>query len=224
LIAISLNEGDRLRWVRRARAEDSIIIGSRLGMAIHFRADNDQLRPLGRATRGVKSMTLKSKDELIGMDILPSSVVANLAAADEGELEEEETTIATDEMEEDTDTTSTEAGPWVLTITTGGYGKRVPVGQFRLQNRAGKGTIATKFKSHSKNDRLAGLHVVNEEDELMLVTSRGIIIRQVVKAISPQSRSATGVRVQRLDKDDAIAAVALVPPSAEEGDEIEAEE
>lgn len=224
LIAISLNDGDCLRWVRRARAEDSIIIGSRLGMAIHFRSDNDQLRPLGRATRGVKAMSLKSKDELIGMDILPSAVVANLASVDENEIEEEETTIAGDEMEEELDTTSTEAGPWVLTITTGGYGKRVPVGQFRLQNRAGKGTIATKFKSHSKNDRLAGLHVVNEEDELMLVTSRGIIIRQAVKAISPQSRSATGVRVQRLDKDDAIAAVALVPPSAEEGDEMEAED
>jgi DNA gyrase subunit A len=224
LIAISLNEGDCLRWVRRARAEDSIIIGSRLGMAIHFRSDNDQLRPLGRATRGVKSMSLRKGDELIGMDILPSSVVDNIVVADEGELDEDETTIATEESEEEVETTSTEAGPWVLTITTGGYGKRVPVGQFRLQNRAGKGTIATKFKSHSKNDRLAGLHVVNEEDELMLVTSRGIIIRQVVKAISPQSRSATGVRVQRLDKDDAIAAVALVPPSAEDGDDMDGDD
>ena len=91
-------------------------------------------------------------------------MVANIVAADEGELEEDETTIVADEMEEDVETTITEAGPWVLTITTGGYGKRVPVGQFRLQNRAGKGTIATKFKSHSKNDRLAGLHVVHEED------------------------------------------------------------
>ncbi|HIK31577.1 MAG TPA: DNA topoisomerase (ATP-hydrolyzing) subunit A [Oscillatoriales cyanobacterium M59_W2019_021] len=222
LIAISLNEGDSLRWVRRAKAEDSIIIGSRSGMAIHFRADNDQLRPLGRATRGVKAMSLKPKDELVGMDILPSSEIAHLSAVDDSELEEEETTIATDDADEEIETT-TEAGPWVLTVTTGGYGKRVPVGQFRLQNRAGKGTIATKFKSHSKNDRLVGLHVVREEDELMLVTMRGIIIRQLVKAISPQSRSATGVRVQRLDKDDAIAAVALVPPSAEDGDLLEEE-
>ncbi len=111
LIAISLNDGDRLRWVRRARAEDSIIIGSRSGMAIHFRSDNDQLRPLGRATRGVKSMSLRKGDELIGMDILPSSVVANIVAADEGELEEDETTIVADEMEEDVETTITEAGP-----------------------------------------------------------------------------------------------------------------
>jgi DNA gyrase subunit A len=63
--------------------------------------------------------------------------------------------------------------------------------------------------------------VVNEGDELMIITSRGIIIRQAINAISPQSRMATGVRVQRLDDDDAIAAVALVPLSGEE-EEVEA--
>ena len=57
----------------------------------------------------------------------------------------------------------------------------------------------------------------------MLVTNRGIIIRQAVDAISTQSRTATGVRVQRLDADDAIAAVALVPPLAEGEEEGEAE-
>ena len=88
LIAISLEEGDQLRWVRRARVEDSIIIGSRQGMAIHFRCTHDQLRPLGRATRGVKSMKLKNKDELIGMDILPAAILDTLATVIEGESEE----------------------------------------------------------------------------------------------------------------------------------------
>ncbi|MBD1863374.1 MULTISPECIES: DNA topoisomerase (ATP-hydrolyzing) subunit A [Trichocoleus] len=211
LIAISLEEGDQLRWVRRARVEDSIIIGSSQGMAIHFRADNDQLRPLGRATRGVKSMNLRSGDQLISMDILPASVVANIASGpdveEEEELEAEEAVLAETQ------------GPWVLVVTSSGYGKRVPVSQFRLQNRAGKGTIATKFKSRRAGDKLVALRVVNEEDELMIITSRGIIIRQAIKAISSQSRAATGVRVQRLDEDDAIAAVALVPPSAEGTDE-----
>jgi DNA gyrase subunit A len=225
LIAISLNEGDQLRWVRRAKAEDSAIIGSRLGMAIHFKTDNEQLRPLGRATRGVKAMNLRKGDELIGMDILPSAIVAMFADAEDADAEEDEILTAADADETDEETTeeageetTTAAGTglWVLVITTGGYGKRVPVSQFRLQKRAGKGTIATKFKSHSKNDRVAALRVVSDGDELMMVTNRGIIIRQAVKAISPQSRSATGVRVQRLDKDDAIAAVALVPPLAEE--------
>ena len=214
LIAISLSEGDELRWVRLARAEDSIIIGSRSGMAIHFKADHEQLRPLGRATRGVKSMNLRDDDTLISMDVLPSSVVETLGDTDESEVDE---AAEIDDNGNDSDeATSNGEGPWVLIVTTGGYGKRVPVSQFRLQRRAGKGTIATKFKSHLKEDSVVGLIVVNEDDELMMVTMRGIIIRQAASAITPQSRSATGIRVQRLDKDDAIAAVAIVPPAAED--------
>jgi DNA gyrase subunit A len=208
LIAISLEDGDSLRWVRRAKETDSAIIGTRNGMTIHFRTDRDQLRPLGRATRGVKSMSLKKGDELISMDILPSQVIAQIDAASE-------------DVPEDIDETTTEdvavpagAGPWILVVTTGGLGKRVPVTQFRLQNRAGMGVLAIKFRK--KGDRLAALRVVNADEEMMIVTNRGIIIRQAIDAISSQSRMATGVRVQKLDEDDAIMAVALVPPTTGE--------
>jgi DNA gyrase subunit A len=212
LIAISLEDGDQLRWVRRARPEDSIIIGSRKGMAIHFKADHDQLRPLGRPTRGVRAMSLREGDELISMDILPSQVVESIVAAADLDSESEA---------DDLDAASPRnQGPWVLVVTTGGLGKRVPVSRFRLQNRAGMGLVAIKFRKG--DDQLAALRVVSENDEMMIVTNRGIVIRQVVNAIPIQSRMATGVRVQRLDGDDAIAAVALVPPAAE-GDEEEDE-
>ncbi|KAB8334227.1 DNA topoisomerase (ATP-hydrolyzing) subunit A [Scytonema tolypothrichoides VB-61278] len=220
LIAISLEEGDQLRWVRRARVEDSVIIGSRQGIAIHFRCDHEQLRPLSRATRGVKSMKLKKGDELVGMDILPAAILATLDTETEAEIEELETEEI--ENEESTEVPANgSTGPWVLVITMGGYGKRVPVAQFRLQNRAGQGLTATKFKNRKIKDQLATLHIVNSDDETMMVTSRGIIIRQAVNAISVQSRSATGVRVQRLDEDDVITGVAIVPPDS--GDAAEAE-
>ena len=208
LIAISLADEDQLRWVRLAKESDSIIIGSRKGMAIHFRASHEQLRPLGRATRGVKAMKLKPEDELISMDILPAQVIA--------EMKEESS-----EEEESTQEFTQPETLWILAITKGGYGKRVPITQFRLQNRAGKGLSAMKFR---KQDCLAALKVVHEGEELMLVTNRGIIIRQESDAIPRQSRQATGVRVQRLDHDDAIAAVALVPPAAEEEDDDEENE
>jgi DNA gyrase subunit A len=234
LIAISLEEGDQLRWVRRARVEDSIIIGSRQGMAIHFRCTHDQLRPLGRATRGVKSMKLKNKDELIGMDILPAAVLDTLATVIEGESEESEETAEIEEILETAENPEIEnseetvevsnansTGPWVLVITMGGYGKRVPVSQFRLQNRAGQGLMATKFKNRKTKDQLATLRIVNSDEEIMMATNRGIIIRQAVNAISIQSRSATGVRVQRLDEDDAITGVAIVPPDTGDNGELE---
>jgi DNA gyrase subunit A len=158
-------------------------------------------------------MKLRDGDELVGMDILTGSILASLPTveADPAEAEIEESEIADSETEE-TLINGTQ-GPWVLTVTTGGYGKRVPVSQFKLYNRATKGKIATKFKNRKFKDQLAALMIVNEGDELMMITSRGIIIRQSVDAISPQSRNATGVRVQRLDEDDAIVAVALVPPN-----------
>ncbi|NJO43494.1 MAG: DNA gyrase subunit A [Cyanobacteria bacterium CRU_2_1] len=206
LIAISLEESDQLRWVRLARAEDSVIIGSRQGMSIHFRTDHEQLRPLSRPTRGVRSMSLREGDELISMDILPSQIVAIVAESSDAEVDSESS-----ESEELELVDCRSQGPWALVITMGGLGKRVPVSQFRLQNRAGMGLRAIKFRK--ANDRLAALQIVNDNDEIIMVTSRGIIIRQTVNAISCQSRAATGVKVQRLDGEDAIVAVALVPPS-----------
>lgn len=234
LIAISLQEGDELRWVRRATEEDSVIIGSSQAKAIHFRTDAVQLRASGRTSRGVRSMKLEDGNELIGMDILPRNIVASLEnGAADSDTEEEENIAENLETEaEDIDLEKSEAeelpvanstGPWVLIVTNNGYGKRTPVSQFRLQRRAGKGLIAAKFKSRKSKDELAALRIVNVDDELMMITSRGIIIRQAVNAISIQSRGATGVRVQRLDADDSIAAVALVPPLAEEAGDLEEE-
>jgi DNA gyrase subunit A len=212
LIAISLSEGDELRWVRLAKDEDSILIGSRQGKAIHFKADTQQIRPLGRTAKGVKSMKMRKGDQLISMDILPAQIVATIAVSDEEE-EEKDDNNETEEILNDT----TNQGPWALIITKGGFGKRVPVNLFRLQNRAGMGVRAIRFRK--ANDELVALHIVNPDEEFMIITSRGIIIRVSTNNISPQSRSASGVRVQKLDKDDAIAAVALVPPSEKEEEE-----
>ncbi|MDH6098129.1 DNA topoisomerase (ATP-hydrolyzing) subunit A [Anabaenopsis sp. FSS-46] len=220
LIAISLEEGDQLRWVRRARVEDSILVGSRQGMAIHFRCTHEQLRPLGRATRGVRAMKLKNGDELVGMDILPAAILDTLNTEETADIDNADIDIQEESLEVPSNGI---IGPWVLVITMGGYGKRVPVAQFRLQNRAGQGLMATKFKNRKIKDQLATLRIVNNDnDEIMMVTNRGIIIRQAVNAISIQSRSATGVRVQRLDEDDAINGVAIVPPDS--GEDVEAAE
>jgi DNA gyrase subunit A len=204
LIAINLEEADSLRWVRLARAGDSVLIGSINGMAIHFRINDQDLRPLGRTARGVRAMALRDGDSLVSMDVLPAELADRIAAAGEGSDGEGEEAPSSD-------------GPWVLVATAAGLGKRVPVDQFRLQRRAGLGLRGIKFRNDG--DVLVGLCVMGSEEELLLVSERGVIVRLQSDAIPQQSRAATGVRLQRLDKGDRLAEVVLVPPEAEPEEE-----
>ena len=105
----------------------------------------------------------------------------------------------------------------MLVATASGLGKRVPVDQFRLQRRAGLGLRGIKFRRDG--DALVGLCVMGTEEELLLVSERGVIVRLQSEAIPQQSRAATGVRLQRLDKGDRLAEVVLVPPEAESDEE-----
>jgi DNA gyrase subunit A len=210
LIAIGLEEGDALTWVRLAVPGDSVLIGSRAGMTIHFRLSDNELRPLGRTARGVRSMNLRAGDSLVSMDVLPAELADQIAAsADEG-----------DEGSDGGETAAVE-GPWVLVASASGLGKRVPVTQFRLQKRAGMGLRAMKFRTDA--DELVGLRVLGAGEELLLVSEKGVIVRTGADAIPQQSRAATGVRLQRLDKGDRLADVVLVPPEAETDDDNESE-
>ena len=195
LIAIGLEDGDALTWVRLAESGDSVLIGSKNGMTIHFRLNDSELRPLGRSARGVKSMNLKSGDSLVSMDVLSTELADHVDKSEEDELQNE---------------SSESEGPWVLVASGSGLGKRVPMTQFRLQKRAGMGLRAIKFRKDG--DELVGLRVLGKGEELLLVSERGVIVRTSADKISQQSRAATGVRIQKLDNGDKLSEVVLVPP------------
>ncbi len=210
LIAINLEDGDALTWVRLSREADSVLIGSRTGMAIHFRLDFNELRPLGRTARGVKAMNLREGDNLVSMDVLTSDLVDQLAKNED----------LTKEFDENLEVNSSE-GPWVLIASAFGLGKRVPVNQFRLQKRAGMGLRAIKFRI--KDDVLVCLKVLGEGEELLFVTEKGVIVRTNADKISQQSRAATGVKLQKLDEGDHLSEVVLVPhEQTEETDQLNA--
>jgi DNA gyrase subunit A len=209
LIAIALEDGDALCWVRQALPGDSVLIGSTKGMTIHFRLSDEELRPLGRTARGVRAMNLRPGDSLVSMDVLPAELADQVASSAEGELDGE-ADLDAEGLEE----TAANEGPWVLVASASGLGKRVPVNQFRLQRRAGMGLRAIKFRRDG--DALVGLKVMGAGEELLLVSERGVIVRMSADAIPQQSRAATGVRLQKLDSGDRLAEVVLVPPSADE--------
>jgi len=198
LIAINLEDRDALTWVRLSKEGDSVLIGSKTGMAIHFRLDINELRPLGRTARGVKSMNLKEGDNLVSMDVLTSNLVDLLAKIED----------LNEDLDYNVEENSSD-GPWVLIASAFGLGKRVPVAQFRLQKRAGMGLRAIKFRI--KDDQLVCLKVLGEGEELLLVTEKGVIVRTNADKISQQSRAATGVKLQRLDDGDHLSEVVLVP-------------
>jgi DNA gyrase subunit A len=204
LIAISLEEGDDLRWVRLALPGDSVLIGSLKGMTIHFRLSDEELRPLGRTARGVRAMNLREGDRLVSMDVLPAELADRVASSEAAADDDEGDEVAASE------------GPWVLVASASGLGKRVPVDQFRLQKRAGMGLRCMKFRRDG--DVLVGLKVLGAGEELLLVSERGVIVRMPADAIPQQSRAATGVRLQRIDTGDRLAEVVLVPPAPEEED------
>ncbi len=203
LIAIDLVEGDALTWVRLALPGDSILIGSRNGMTIHFRLTDEELRPLGRTARGVRAMNLRPGDQLVSMDVLPAELADRVASS----------AVAGGD-DDDAEEVAPSEGPWVLVAAASGLGKRVPVDQFRLQKRAGMGLRAIKFRH--KGDVLVGLKVLGAGEELLLVSEKGVIVRTQADAVPQQSRAATGVRLQKLDARDRLAEVVLVPPAPEE--------
>ena len=168
IIAIGLEEGDSLNWVKQASETDEVFIATSCGMAIRFPMED--LRPLGRSARGVNSMKLRSSDTIIGCDIVAKNSDADL-----------------------------------LVVTSDGFGKRSKMSEFRTQNRGGIGLIATKFKSSAS--RLVALTVVEETDEIMVVTQNGIVSRIKAADVSRQGRPATGVRIQNLMDNDSVMAV-----------------
>lgn len=96
----------------------------------------------------------------------------------------------------------------VLFVTDKGYGKITPLSDFKVQNRGGKGVIGIKL--NKKNGQLVAIRVVNEEDDIMLVSSEGIIIRMEIKGISRMGRNTQGVRLMRMEENDQVVEIARI--------------
>jgi DNA gyrase subunit A len=99
----------------------------------------------------------------------------------------------------------------MLLVTEKGFGKRTKLQQVKRIGRGGKGVIGIKVSE--RNGRLVSLHIVRDDDEVLLITSKGVLIRQRVKSIPISGRAAQGIRLMRLDADDRVATTALVVSS-----------
>jgi DNA gyrase subunit A len=169
LVAISLQEGDEVVSVRATKGENDLMMFTRNGQGIRFAEDD--VRPMGRDTRGVRGVRLRDDDEVVAA-----------ACAAEGED--------------------------ILLLTTGGYGKRTRTDEFPRQKRGGVGVKAMKLTR--VRGTLADARAVSAGDEIVVMSTDGIVIRQAVDTVSRQKRGSTGVRVMDLKNGGELSAVALV--------------
>ncbi|HJR76236.1 MAG TPA: DNA gyrase subunit A, partial [Nitrospiraceae bacterium] len=170
IIALSLDNGDKLIGVELTDGQREILLGTRRGITIRFK--EEEVRSMGRTAHGVRGITLEAGDEVIGMEtITPDSTTA------------------------------------ILTVTEGGYGKRTPVTEYRVQGRGGKGIISVK--TTERNGLAVGFLQVRDDDEIMLMAAMGKVLRCKVDDIREIGRNTQGVRLLDLEgAEDRVVAVA----------------
>jgi DNA gyrase subunit A len=179
LIAINLREDDDLIGVKLTDGNKGIIMGTKLGMSIHF--PEQDVRSMGRSATGVKGISLVNHDAVIDMDV----------------------------VNEDNS---------VLIVTSKGFGKRTMVSEYRTQSRGGKGIKTLNVTA--KNGPVVGLKIVEDEEDLMIITALGTVIRTSMSGISMMGRNTQGVRLINIRDDDEVATLARVQKSEDSNDDL----
>jgi DNA gyrase subunit A len=201
VIAVNFREDDdELIGAELVGPDDDILLVSRKGQAIRFRADDTQLRPMGRATSGVTGMKFRDGDEVLSMSVIRADQVAAEADAE----------AAADEAEVDV------KPQYVFTMTDGGFAKRSRISDYRRQSRGGLG-IKTMSLTNEDRGGLVGAFIVVEGDEILSITQAGQVVRSPINAeFRPTGRSTMGVKFVTPKGGDAVAVVARSVESPEE--------
>ena len=186
LIAIDIEENDRLVGAAITSGSDHVMLLSSNGKAIRFEESN--VRAMGRTARGVRGMRLVGNAEVISL-IIPHSQQIDA----EADLEAEEGAVAE---------TGNGGQIYILTASENGYGKRTRLEEFPLRGRGGQGVIA--MQTSERNGALVAAMQVYSTDEMMLITDRGTLVRTRVDEVSITSRNTQGVMLIRLGNDETL--------------------
>lgn len=179
--AITLKEDDELIDVRITDGSNDVIMVTRHGLSIRFK--EEEVRPVGRTSMGVKGIALSKDDEVVGMEPIK------------------------------------EDNGYVLTVTENGFGKRTELDDYRCQGRAGKGVLT--YKITSKTGNIIGVKLVNDDDEVMMITDTGVIIRINVNDVSVLGRNTQGVTLMRTSDGGKLINIAKLPKEDVDDEEIE---
>jgi len=184
IIAIKLEKGDALKKVGKTSGEDDIILSTKNGIAIRFKEKD--IRPMGRSAAGVKGIKLKKGDEVIGMDVIEKNPPID-------------------------EKTKKPVKQYLLVVMENGYGKRTEISQYKVQGRGGSGIKTAKITSKTGAIMMASIvEDVADEEDLIVISQHGQVIRTSVKSISVLGRATQGVRIMRLEEKDKVASGACL--------------
>jgi len=209
IIAIGIEKNDELVTAQITDGQQIIFLASHEGMAIRF--DEEDVRSMGRPAFGVRGMNLAPKDYIVGMAVTPKA--GDIAM--ESESGPKKSAKPNGKKKAEGEQEEAPLPNLILSVTENGFGKRTPVGEYRLTGRGGKGVI--NIKTTERNGKVVGILLVSEESEAMLISQYGKIIRMGTDKIREAGRATQGVRLFSLEGGDKVAAAVVIPEDEKNG-------
>jgi len=216
-------EDDEVVGVKISDNTRQLVMGTYLGKAIRF--PEAKVRSVGRVSQGVKGIELVEEDFVIGMEILSlgdAQPLADVLSEDGVETIEVEAEPEVDsESDSDSEEIADSSQPTLLVVTEKGYGKRTRLSHYRITNRAGKGVL--NIKVNHKIGNVVGFMEIKDEDNIILISSSGKVIRMQVSEIPCYGRATQGVKVINLSSGDVLVGVSRISGDLPDGASEEAE-
>ncbi len=184
-IAMKLSENDKIIGVKICRDDQDILLSSKYGKCIRFMSSKLRLFK-GRSSKGIKGMQLAEGDEIISLSIL-DNIKINLQKVNKDQKLKKG-------LEK-----------FILSVSENGYGKRTSYFDYRVTNRGGKGIIG--IINSPRNGNVASSLIVENEDEIILSTDKGSIMRCAVNEIRIAGRNTQGVRIKKLKGEEKVVSV-----------------
>ena len=184
-IAMKLDQDDKIIGVKICKDDQDILLSTKLGKCIRFKSKKLRLFK-GRSSKGIKGIQLKDNDKVISLSILDNIQIDNKLINKDKKIKN-----AVDRF--------------ILSVSENGYGKRTSYTEYRVTNRGGKGIIG--IINSPRNGNISSTLVVSENDEILLSTDKGSIMRCAVKEIRTAGRNTQGVRIKKLSGIEKVVSV-----------------
>ena len=184
-IAMKLGENDKIVGVKICKENQDILLGTKFGKCIRFMSKKLRLFK-GRSSKGIRGINLQENDEVISLSILDKSEIDKKLIKKDDKIKKG-------------------LQRYILSVTENGYGKRSSYLDYRVTNRGGKGIIG--IINSPRNGNISSTLVVNDEDEIILSTDKGSLMRLAVKEIRIAGRNTQGVRIKKLKGEEKVVSV-----------------